>query len=71
MTQKAECERGYGGSAELIGVLSAISIVSRRLAGRIAALERKEAKPERAGIPSGDDRDTHHAAALCGRAPGV
>ncbi len=46
MTQKAECERGYGGSAELIGVLSAISIVSRRLAGRIAALERKqEAKP--------------------------
>jgi hypothetical protein len=47
MTQKAECvrERGYGGSAELIGVLSAISIVSRRLAGRIAALERKQEKP--------------------------
>ena len=34
---------------ELIGVLAAISIVSRRLAGRLAALEQRQAEKSRGG----------------------
>ena len=34
---------------ELIGVLTAISIVSRRLAGRLAALEQRHAEKPRGG----------------------
>ena len=38
---------------ELIGVLTAISIVSKRLAGRIAALEQRRAEVTRGGKPYG------------------
>ena len=36
-------------NAELVGVLTAISIVSKRLAGRLAALERKQTENQRGG----------------------
>lgn len=40
-----DCER----NEELIGVLTAISIVSRRLAGRLTALERRMTAEPRGG----------------------
>ncbi|MCC8057224.1 hypothetical protein [Cloacibacillus sp.] len=36
-------------SEELVGVLTAISVVSKRLAGRIAALEQRRAEKSRGG----------------------
>ena len=43
-------------NAELIGILTAISIVSKRLAGRLAALERQTTtKTEKGGKTHGKD----------------
>lgn len=44
----AEC-RGRERNEELIGVLTAISIVSKRLAGRLTALEQRHAEKSRGG----------------------
>ena len=41
--------RGRERNEELIGVLTAISIVSKRLAGRLAALEQRYAEKLRGG----------------------
>ena len=45
MTANKEIRAGYhnGKSAELVGILHAISVVNKRLAGRIAVLEYKRA----------------------------
>jgi hypothetical protein len=43
---------------ELVGVLTAISIVSKRLAGRIAALERKRAAEGNGGEPNVQNKRT-------------
>ena len=43
------------GNAELVGILAAISVVSKRLARRIAALERKQAKKPKGGIRDEQD----------------
>jgi hypothetical protein len=51
MTQKTvSCvsERD-GGNAELVGLLTAISVVSGRLAGRIASLERRQTEKPKGG----------------------
>ena len=43
------------GNAELVGILAAISVVSRRLARRLAALDRKQAEKTKGGIRDEQD----------------
>jgi hypothetical protein len=45
-------------NAELVGVLTAISIVSKRLAGRLMALERKQTEKPKGGSPYVKNRRT-------------
>ena len=47
-TRFSDC-RSREQSQELIGVLTAISIVSKRLAGKLAVLERREKEKSRVG----------------------